>query len=86
MLSCLIDNLWLCSVGPLCNSPVAVPLGQDPNIRMEQHINSECSVMTGKRQTKSAPVCARGKCGKVLFAFISCKVRILFYPVYILMY
>jgi len=58
---------------PLCNQPVAIPLNQDPNIRMEHHINTECSVMTGRRQTKSAPVCARGKCGKVLFAPISCK-------------
>jgi len=58
---------------PLCNKPVAIPLNQDPNIRMEQHINTECSVMTGKRQTKSAPVCARAKCGKVLFAPIGCK-------------
>ena len=30
--------------------------------------------MTGKRQTKSGPVCARAKCGKVLFAPINCKV------------
>ncbi|KIM89220.1 hypothetical protein PILCRDRAFT_84955 [Piloderma croceum F 1598] len=58
---------------PLCNNPVAIPLNQDPNIRMEQHINTECSVMTGKRQTKSGPVCARAKCGKVLFAPINCK-------------
>lgn len=61
-------------IGPLCNKPVAIPLNQDPNVRMEQHITMECSVMTGKRQTKSTPVCARGKCGKVLFAPISCKV------------
>jgi len=29
--------------------------------------------MTGQRHTKSGPVCARGQCGKVLFAPISCK-------------
>ncbi|KAH7922932.1 hypothetical protein BV22DRAFT_1016291 [Leucogyrophana mollusca] len=58
---------------PLCNSPVAIPPGQDPNIRMERHISTECSVMTGKSgKTRSAPVCARGKCGKVLFAPIGC--------------
>lgn len=57
---------------PLCNTPVAVPPGQDPNIRMEAHISSECSVMTGKSQKKSTPVCARAKCGKVLFAPIRC--------------
>ncbi|KAH9922856.1 uncharacterized protein BXZ73DRAFT_51230 [Epithele typhae] len=57
---------------PLCNTPVAIPPGQDPNIRMEQHINTECSVMTGRMTGKSAPTCARGKCGKVLFAPIRC--------------
>lgn len=63
---------------PLCNTPVAIPLNQDPNIRMEQHINDECSVMTGRRKAKSAPICARGKCGKVLFAPISCKVSVIY--------
>ncbi|KZP33701.1 hypothetical protein FIBSPDRAFT_721134 [Athelia psychrophila] len=58
---------------PMCNEPVAIPPGQDPNVRMERHMDTECSVMTGKRQKKSAPVCARGKCGKVLFAPISCS-------------
>lgn len=62
---------------PLCNTPVAIPPNQDPNIRMEQHINDECSVMTGRRKAKSAPICARGKCGKVLFAPISCKVSVI---------
>ncbi|KAI0648096.1 hypothetical protein C8Q79DRAFT_905387 [Trametes meyenii] len=58
---------------PLCNTPVAIPPGQDPNIRMEQHINAECSVMTGKSgRTKSTPKCARPKCGKVLFSPIRC--------------
>jgi hypothetical protein len=67
------DGLRL--LGPLCNEPVAVPLGQDPNIRMEQHINSQCSVMTGKsKKTKSAPVCSKGKCEKVLFSPIRCTV------------
>ncbi|OJT14671.1 AN1-type zinc finger protein 2B [Trametes pubescens] len=58
---------------PLCNTPVAIPPGQDPNIRMEQHINTQCSVMTGKSaKAKSTPTCARPKCGKVLFAPIRC--------------
>ncbi|KAH9936365.1 uncharacterized protein B0H18DRAFT_973581 [Fomitopsis serialis] len=57
---------------PLCNTPVAVPPGQDPNIRMEMHINSECSVMTGKTRKSSHPTCARAKCGKVLYAPIQC--------------
>jgi len=58
---------------PMCNEPVAIPPGQDPNIRMERHMDTECSVLTGRRQKKSAPTCARAKCGKVLFAPISCS-------------
>ena len=62
-------------LGPLCNTPVAIPPGEDPNIRMERHISMECSVMTGKSgKTRSQPVCARGKCGKVLYAPITCNV------------
>ncbi|KAI1793391.1 hypothetical protein LXA43DRAFT_972039 [Ganoderma leucocontextum] len=58
---------------PLCNTPVAIPPGQDPNIRMERHINTECSVMTGRSgKAKSTPHCARPKCGKVLFSPIRC--------------
>ncbi|KIK99848.1 hypothetical protein PAXRUDRAFT_822300 [Paxillus rubicundulus Ve08.2h10] len=59
---------------PLCNSPVAIPQGEDPNIRVERHILTECSVMTGKSgRSRSQPVCARGKCGKVLYAPIGCN-------------
>ncbi|OSD07268.1 hypothetical protein PYCCODRAFT_1358818 [Trametes coccinea BRFM310] len=58
---------------PLCNTPVAIPPGQDPNVRMEQHITTQCTVMTGKSaKAKSAPTCARPKCGKVLFSPIRC--------------
>ncbi|EKM51865.1 uncharacterized protein PHACADRAFT_102735 [Phanerochaete carnosa HHB-10118-sp] len=57
---------------PLCNTPVAIPPGQDPNIRMERHINTECSVMTGKSAKSRTPHCARAKCGKVLFQPIRC--------------
>ncbi|PIL22471.1 hypothetical protein GSI_15159 [Ganoderma sinense ZZ0214-1] len=58
---------------PLCSAPVAIPPGQDPNIRMERHINTECSVMTGRSsKAKSTPHCARPKCGKVLFSPIRC--------------
>ncbi|VDC04447.1 unnamed protein product [Peniophora sp. CBMAI 1063] len=56
---------------PLCNEPVAIPPGEDPNVRMERHLNAECSVMTGKTKSKT-PRCARGKCGKVLYAPIHC--------------
>jgi hypothetical protein len=63
--------------GPLCNIPIAIPPDQDPNMRMEQHIEKECSVTTGKREKQGGmPVCARGKCGKVLFAPIKCNVSL----------
>ncbi|KAI0061412.1 hypothetical protein BV25DRAFT_1838930 [Artomyces pyxidatus] len=59
---------------PLCNEPVAIPPGEDPNVRMDRHFDTDCSVMTGKtRKAKSGPTCARGKCGKVLFAPIRCQ-------------
>ncbi|ETW81710.1 hypothetical protein HETIRDRAFT_147684 [Heterobasidion irregulare TC 32-1] len=59
---------------PLCNVPIAIPPGQDPNIRMERHFNEECSVMTGKSgKARSSPICAKGKCGKVLFQPIRCS-------------
>ncbi|GJE98393.1 AN1-type zinc finger domain-containing protein [Phanerochaete sordida] len=57
---------------PLCNTPVAIPPGQDPNVRMERHINTECSVMTGRTAKSKTPHCARAKCGKVLFQPIKC--------------
>jgi hypothetical protein len=61
--------------GPLCNEPVPIPPGEDPNIRMERHLAVDCSVMTGRSQKASAtPKCARPKCGKLLFAQIQCDV------------
>src|ERR1700722_3632320 len=42
---------------------------------MEQHISSECSVMTGRSKSKSTPVCSKSRCGKVLIAPIRCNVR-----------
>jgi AN1-like Zinc finger len=77
--SCLISyrlvQLMLCALGPLCNEPVPIPPGQDPNIRMERHLSIDCSVMTGRSQkASSTPRCARPKCGKLLFAQIQCDV------------
>ncbi|KII86782.1 hypothetical protein PLICRDRAFT_113464 [Plicaturopsis crispa FD-325 SS-3] len=61
---------------PLCNEPIAIPPGQDPNHRMEHHFVTDCTIMTGRpanRKNKATPTCARAKCGKVLFAPISCE-------------
>lgn len=74
----ILPLIWLLPLGPLCNIPVAIPPGQDPNIRMERHFNTECSVMTGRRAKSGTPTCARGKCGKVLFSPIRCDVSHLF--------
>ncbi|OAX40422.1 hypothetical protein K503DRAFT_687588 [Rhizopogon vinicolor AM-OR11-026] len=60
---------------PLCGDPVAIPPGEDPNVRMERHISRFCEVMnaSGKQKGKGgSKICARGKCGKVLFAPIGC--------------
>ncbi|KAG1822708.1 uncharacterized protein BJ212DRAFT_1263726 [Suillus subaureus] len=60
---------------PLCSVPVAIPPGEDPNVRMERHISRFCEVMnaSGRQQGKGgSKICARGKCGKVLFAPIGC--------------
>ncbi|KAL0961206.1 hypothetical protein HGRIS_006174 [Hohenbuehelia grisea] len=58
---------------PLCNKPVAIPPNQDPNIRMEQHLSRDCSIMTGKSgKARTVPVCARVKCTKPLYAPIRC--------------
>ncbi|KAJ3881696.1 hypothetical protein F5051DRAFT_396271 [Lentinula edodes] len=66
---------------PLCNEPVAIRPGTDPNVRMEAHFATECSVMTGHVAKKSTPICAQRKCGKVLFAPIHCdKCRKSFCP------
>ncbi|KAF8501087.1 hypothetical protein F5888DRAFT_1678979 [Russula emetica] len=67
---------------PLCNEPVPIPPGEDPSLRMERHLNVDCSVMTGRSQKASAtPRCPRPKCGKLLFAPIQCdKCRQKFCP------
>ena len=69
-----------CRIGPLCNIPVTVPLGQDPNIRMDRHIASECSVTTGKATQSTQPHCANPRCKKLLFAPIRCDVCFLDLP------
>lgn len=68
--------LYRLFLGPLCNTPVAIRPGQDPNIRMDDHLTNECSVMTGKSgRARTMPVCARGGCKKILFSPIRCDAR-----------
>ncbi|KAI0036440.1 hypothetical protein K488DRAFT_41129 [Vararia minispora EC-137] len=66
---------------PLCGEPVAIPPGEDPNIRMERHLSQECTVMTGKTKQSKTPRCARAMCNKVLYAPIKCdKCKLEFCP------
>ncbi|KAI5117443.1 hypothetical protein M0805_005822 [Coniferiporia weirii] len=59
---------------PVCSSLIAIPPGEDPNVRMERHINSECVVVTGAAVGKtSAPVCSQNRCGKLLWQPIDCE-------------
>ncbi|KAJ7175898.1 hypothetical protein C8R46DRAFT_990091 [Mycena filopes] len=58
---------------PLCNVVVSVQPGQDANDAVESHFVRDCSVMTGKKRTKSnTPLCAHTRCRKALFAPIRC--------------
>ncbi|EIM81591.1 uncharacterized protein STEHIDRAFT_161767 [Stereum hirsutum FP-91666 SS1] len=57
---------------PLCNDVISIPPGEDPNIRMERHFTTDCTIMTGKPKAKSKPTCANTKCRKVLISPISC--------------
>ncbi|TFK61388.1 hypothetical protein BDN72DRAFT_778250 [Pluteus cervinus] len=58
---------------PFCHTPVAFAPGQDPNIKMELHFTTKCSVLTGKSgRSSSTPVCAKTNCKKVLFSPIRC--------------
>ncbi|KAG9103173.1 hypothetical protein FRC06_011873 [Ceratobasidium sp. 370] len=62
---------------PLCNTPVSIPVGQDPNVRMDAHIMNDCAIMGNRRSAKSqAPRCAGSKCSKVLIAPIRCNVGV----------
>ncbi|GJJ15732.1 hypothetical protein Clacol_010010 [Clathrus columnatus] len=58
---------------PLCDTPVAIPPNENPNIRMERHIEKECTVATGRKaKINSTPVCSKPRCGKKLLAPIKC--------------
>ncbi|KAF8606806.1 hypothetical protein BDV93DRAFT_520429 [Ceratobasidium sp. AG-I] len=59
---------------PLCNTPVSIPPGQDPNTRMDAHIMTDCQAMGTKRTTtQQTKRCAGAKCNKVLIAPIRCS-------------
>ncbi|EJC97828.1 uncharacterized protein FOMMEDRAFT_23887 [Fomitiporia mediterranea MF3/22] len=58
---------------PLCSELIAIPPGEDPNIKLGRHVDEECVVMTGKAAKKSTtPSCAKARCGKPLWQPITC--------------
>ncbi|KAL5501783.1 hypothetical protein ACEPAH_9043 [Sanghuangporus vaninii] len=58
---------------PLCSELIAIPPGEDPNIKLGRHVDESCVVMTGKAAKKSTtPTCARARCGKPLWQPITC--------------
>lgn len=85
---CFPGSNTLNNVGPFCSTPIAVPPGEDPNIRMERHFNNDCSVLSemsgqsGSGKKSSAPHCARAKCNKVLWAPIRCDVSVFLLDAY----
>jgi predicted nucleic acid binding AN1-type Zn finger protein len=66
---------------PLCDEPIAIPPGQDPTIRFQDHVDTKCPVTTGRKPGSSSPRCANRKCNKVLISPIRCdKCRKQFCP------
>ncbi|KAJ3523769.1 hypothetical protein NMY22_g11292 [Coprinellus aureogranulatus] len=50
---------------PFCHVPVAVPLDQDPNIRMELHFEKDCVVILGEVPPRPTPRCSKKSCNEV---------------------
>ncbi|CAE6485296.1 unnamed protein product [Rhizoctonia solani] len=57
---------------PLCSTPVSIPIGQDPNLKMDAHIMNECTAMGNRGNKRQANRCAGPRCTKVLIAPIRC--------------
>ena len=65
-------------IGPLCSELIAIPPGEDPNLRLGRHVDRDCVVMHGKTAKQSTtPTCSRARCGKPLWQPITCDVRVL---------
>ncbi|TDL23230.1 hypothetical protein BD410DRAFT_787562 [Rickenella mellea] len=58
---------------PLCSTPVAIPPNEDPNLRMERHINSECVAMGNTGKAPTVTKCGNKKCTKMWFMPIQCE-------------
>ncbi|TCD70898.1 hypothetical protein EIP91_001206 [Steccherinum ochraceum] len=57
---------------PFCKVPIAIRPGEDPNVRMERHFETDCAVLVGKSAKSSTPRCMKPTCRKVLFSPIPC--------------
>ncbi|CAO3700371.1 unnamed protein product [Rhizopus stolonifer] len=55
-------------VCPLCEKPVTVPRGQDPNIRMNQHIQNNCADL----QPKNDNTCPKKGCTTKMLVPMQC--------------
>lgn len=63
---------------PFCQALIAIPPGEDPNIRIGRHIDDDCLVLGQNKSSggkKKTPICRRPKCGKRLWQPIECDVR-----------
>ncbi|TFL01271.1 hypothetical protein BDV98DRAFT_507616 [Pterulicium gracile] len=66
---------------PLCDEPIAIPPGQDPIYRLQDHVDNKCPVMTGKKPGSTSPRCGNKRCNKVLIQPIRCdQCRMQFCP------
>ncbi|PPQ91686.1 hypothetical protein CVT25_012899 [Psilocybe cyanescens] len=67
------DTKYIVPSCPLCNQPVYIEQGRDPNISMDLHLEKNCSVVTGRVKARTVPVCARGNCQKPLIISMQCS-------------
>lgn len=56
-------------VCPICHQAVPTPRGEDPNLRMDRHITSEC----GKAKARNANICNAKKCHTHMVVPIQCS-------------
>jgi len=57
----------------LCQTPVAIAPGEDPNVAMKRHTDSACAVQSASKKKQSSPRCANVRGKKVLYAPTKCN-------------
>ncbi|CAG8737325.1 22498_t:CDS:2 [Gigaspora margarita] len=58
---------------PLCDAPVPIKRGEDPNIRMDQHIANGCHPPAKTISTKPFNACSFGKCKERVAVRMMCS-------------